>query len=170
MMKLKINSLSFFCFAALLCVSTLVGCKEGGSLAPVSGVVTLDGKPLPGIRVTFYPEPAEGNSSPGPYSTAVTDGEGNFSLVDRYGNAGAMVWRHKVEFEWDEMDEAALSDAMEGADGGGEADRAAVAAAKAQMKKFTKIPKKYEGGGASQFVVDVPSGGLKAYAIEMTSK
>ena len=81
-----------------------------------------------------------------------------------------MVWRHKVEFEWDDMDEAALSDAMEGADGGGDADRAAVAAAKAQMKKFTKIPKKYEGNGSAQFVVDVPSGGLEAYAIEMTSK
>ena len=170
MMKLQIKPLSFLCLTALFCFSALVGCSDGGgSIAPVSGTVTLDGKPLAGIRVTFYPEPAEGNSNPGPYSTAVTDGEGNFSLVDRYGNEGAMVWRHKVEFEWDEVDEQALSDAMEG-DGDGKASGKDVAAAKAQMRKFAKIPKKYEGGNSGQFVVDVPSGGLESFALEMTSK
>jgi hypothetical protein len=81
-----------------------------------------------------------------------------------------MVWKHKVEFEWDEVDEAAISDAMEGADGAGSADRTAVNAAKAQQKKFPKIPKNYENGGARQFVVDVPAGGLESYSLEMMSK
>ena len=145
MMKLKINRLSILCLAALFCFSTLVGCKEGGSLAPVSGVVTLDGKPLPGIRVTFYPEPAEGNDAPGPYSTAVTDGEGNFSLVDRYGNAGAMVWRHKIEFEWDDMDEAALSDAMEGADGGGDSRPCGRCCSQGPNEKIHQNPEEVRG-------------------------
>jgi hypothetical protein len=170
MMKHQINSLSLLCLSALFCFSTLVGCSGGdASLAPVSGIVTLNGKALPGLRVTFYPEPAEGNANPGPFSTAVTDAEGKFSLVDRYGNPGAMVWRHKIEFEWDEMDEQGLSDAMEG-DGDGKANKAEVAKAQAEMKKFTKIPKQYEGGGSAQFTVDVPSGGLESYALEMTSK
>ena len=139
-MKIQISSLSILFLAGLFSISTLVGCGGSGSNAPVSGVVTLDGNPLSGIRVTFYPEPATGNAAPGPYSTAVTDSEGKFSLVDRYEIPGAMVWKHKVEFEWDEVDEAAISDAMEGADGAGSADRTAVNAANAQQKKFPKIP------------------------------
>jgi hypothetical protein len=170
MMKIQISSLSILFLAGLFSISTLVGCGGSGSNAPVSGVVTLDGNPLSGIRVTFYPEPATGNSAPGPYSTAVTDSEGKFSLVDRYDSPGAMVWKHKVEFEWDEVDEAAISDAMEGADGDGSADRTAVNAANAQQKKFPKIPKNYENGGARQFVVDVPAGGLESYSLEMMSK
>ena len=169
-MKKQISSFSILFLAGLFSISTLVGCGDSGSNAPVSGVVTLDGNPLSGIRVTFYPEPATGNSAPGPYSTAVTDSEGKFSLVDRYDSPGAMVWKHKVEFEWDEVDEAAISDAMEGADGDGSADRTAVNAANAQQKKFPKIPKNYENGGARQFVVDVPAGGLESYSLEMMSK
>ncbi len=168
MMKLQIKRLSFLGLAALLCISTLAGCKGGGGNAPVSGTVTLDGEPLAGIRVTFFPEPATGNSSPGPYSTAVTDSEGNFSLVDRYGEEGAMVWRHSVEFEWDQLDEAELSDAMEG-DGDGKSDSKAVAAAKSKLKKFAKIPDKYQSGNSGQLYVDVPSGGLTGYKLEMTS-
>jgi hypothetical protein len=113
--------------------------REQGAMAPVSGIVTLDGKPLSGIRVTFW------TNSPifSAYSTAVTDSKGNFSLVDRYFREGAEVGRHKIEFEWDELDESAPP---------------------------FKIPKKYEKGGAGQFVVDVPSGGLESFALEMTSK
>ena len=169
-MKIQISSLAILFLAGLFSISTLVGCGGSSSNAPVSGVVTLDGDPLSGIRVTFYPEPATGNSAPGPYSTAVTDSEGKFSLVDRYDNPGAMVWLHRVEFEWDEMDEQALSDAMEGADGDGSADRTAVNAAKAQQKKFRKIPRNYGEGGAQQFVIEVPAGGLESYSLEMTSK
>lgn len=169
-MKIQISSLAILFLAGLFSISTLVGCGGSSSNAPVSGVVTLDGDPLSGIRVTFYPEPATGNSAPGPYSTAVTDSEGKFSLVDRYENPGAMVWLHRVEFEWDEMDEQALSDAMEGADGDGSADRTAVNAAKAQQKKFRKIPRNYGEGGAQQFVIEVPAGGLESYSLEMTSK
>ena len=169
-MKIQISSLAILFLAGLFSISTLVGCGGSSSNAPVSGVVTLDGDPLSGIRVTFYPEPATGNSAPGPYSTAVTDSEGKFSLVDRYDNPGAMVWLHRVEFEWDEVDEAAISDAMEGADGDGSADRTAVNAAKAQQKKFRKIPRNYGEGGAQQFVIEVPAGGLESYSLEMTSK
>lgn len=169
-MKIQISSLSILFLAGLFSISTLVGCGDSGSNAPVSGVVTLDGNPLSGIRVTFFPEAATGNAAPGPYSTAVTDSEGKFSLVDRYDNPGAMVWKHKVEFEWDEMDEAAVSDAMEGADGDGSRDLAAVKAAKTQQNKFRKIPENYEHGGARQFVVDVPAGGLESYSLEMKSK
>ena len=80
-----------------------------------------------------------------------------------------MGWKHKDEFAWDELDEAARSDAMEG-DGDGKSDSKAVAAAKAQMKKFPKIPRKYQPGNSGQFTVDVPSAGLNGYTLEMTSK
>jgi hypothetical protein len=48
--------------AALL---ALAGCSTGGGdrLIPVEGSVTVDGKPLTGGAVIFYPDPAKGNTS-----------------------------------------------------------------------------------------------------------
>ncbi len=78
--------------AALVAAVLVAGC--GGSsdqpeLGAVSGVVTLDGKPLPGATVTFIPE--TGRSSFG-----VTEETGRYE--PRYTNdaMGAKVGSHKV--------------------------------------------------------------------------
>jgi hypothetical protein len=71
----------------------LAGC--GGSSAPVSGRVTLNGKPLANARVTFQPQ--SGSDQGGLGSTAITDQNGNFSLkfVGK-DTEGAMVGKHRV--------------------------------------------------------------------------
>jgi hypothetical protein len=75
----------------------LFGCEESASVkvAPVSGVVTLDGKPVPGATVTFQPR-ATSNDVAGPGSTAQCDTDGSFQLRTIRGDAGAVVGLHKV--------------------------------------------------------------------------
>ena len=54
------------------------GCSDDGPpLAPVSGRVTLDGKPLAGKTVKFIPDPG----TPGQGAGATTDAEGNYALL-----------------------------------------------------------------------------------------
>jgi len=70
------------------------GCGGGPRLAPVSGQVKLDGKPLPDAQVTFRPDSKEVH--PGPPSSGMTDAEGRFTLRTADGHDGAVVGPHKV--------------------------------------------------------------------------
>jgi hypothetical protein len=79
---------------------TLVGCSDGNAIAPVSGVVTLDGKPLPDARISFQPAPtgeAAGKTELGMGSYATTDAEGRYTLHTADTDAaGAVVGTHRV--------------------------------------------------------------------------
>lgn len=86
---------------ALVICSTFSGCggDDGPPVAPVSGNVTLDGKPLANVRVIFNPtdfRPSEGK----------TDSDGNYELTYTREKKGAVVGSHKViitsKFGYDE--------------------------------------------------------------------
>jgi len=82
-------------FACMLLV--FVGC--GGPLfpmAPVSGRVTLDGKPLAGAHVGFEPKRSGERLDAGPGSYGKTDAEGRFRLVSLEGDNGAVIGTHRV--------------------------------------------------------------------------
>jgi hypothetical protein len=67
-------------------------------LAPVSGTITLDGKPLPNAAVNFQPKASGGNLNPGPGSVAMTDANGHYQLtVVGTNQKGAVVGKHRVE-------------------------------------------------------------------------
>jgi hypothetical protein len=72
----------------------VAGCGGGGlSLAPVSGKVTFDGKPLANATVGFYPE----GPNSGVNSSGKTNENGEYTLmtvVDR--KTGAVVGKHRV--------------------------------------------------------------------------
>lgn len=75
-------------------VALAAGCG-GGGVAPVSGTVTLDGKPLAHATVTF--EPAGGGKEPGPGSAGTTDAAGRYVLaLNTTGGPGAVVGPHRV--------------------------------------------------------------------------
>lgn len=81
-------------FAPLL----LVGCGgESYKIAPVSGRITINGKPLAKASVTFSPVAVGGNLEPGPSSSGKTDADGRYTLtlIGKDG-AGAVVGKHKV--------------------------------------------------------------------------
>lgn len=65
------------------------GCSRGAGMGSVSGLVTMDGKPLPNVVVTFVP--VEGGRA----ATGKTDASGKYELVymDR---KGAPIGKHKV--------------------------------------------------------------------------
>src|SRR5262245_2487482 len=79
-------------------VLTLGGCGGGGGgLAPVSGVVTLNGKPTAEIAVTFQPVAESSTKNPPPSSFGVTDKDGRYSLMVLDGNQkGASVGKNQV--------------------------------------------------------------------------
>lgn len=73
------------------------GCSgDSTPTAPVSGKVTLDGKPLANISVLF--QPAGGaNRDPGAGSVGITDAQGMFTLkISGSGKLGAVVGLHAV--------------------------------------------------------------------------
>lgn len=84
-------------FAALLYCSScvllgLLGCSGTRSdLAPVTGIVTLDGEPLAQATLVFQPEAA------GPASFGLTDESGRYTMMYDEGVKGAVVGRHAVK-------------------------------------------------------------------------
>lgn len=89
----------------VLCVAFLTsgllllaaGCGGGGlgdlpELVPVSGTVTLDGKPLGGVTVTFTPV----GSTRGDFCSGVTDASGRYELQTQGKHKGAAVGEFKV--------------------------------------------------------------------------
>jgi hypothetical protein len=77
-------------------LGTVSACKNKGpvvpeDLTPVRGVVTLDGKPLGGVVVTFSPENETGTAAAG-----TTDQEGRFQLTSFPTGNGARPGNYKV--------------------------------------------------------------------------
>ena len=82
-----------FCTLAAFLLSAL-GCS-GGSYVPVSGVVTLNGKPYDKAVVTFQPVGSKETPNPGRGSSAYTDASGRFVLISD-DNKGAVVGKHLI--------------------------------------------------------------------------
>jgi hypothetical protein len=79
--------------------SVTIGCGESApyQLAPVKGIVTLDGQPVPHTQVVFMPKGTPENPTPGPGSTAMCDGAGVYELKTVRGEPGAVVGAHSVQ-------------------------------------------------------------------------
>jgi hypothetical protein len=73
----------------------VLGCEGSAKVAAVSGIVTLNGKPLPNAAVSF--QPIGETLNPGPGSTGLTNDRGEYTLQVTGGGKGAMVGRHRVE-------------------------------------------------------------------------
>lgn len=82
----------------LVCLSLCVGCSSRGfEVSPVSGAVTLDGKPLANASVAFQPRGGGELAEVGPTSAGTTDIEGRFSLKTISDDqVGAVVGEHIV--------------------------------------------------------------------------
>ena len=78
---------------ALVAAALVSGC--GGGPAAVSGVVSLDGKPVEGATVNFTPAAGDGGGLGGSYGK--TDAQGRYTLQTVAGDKrGAAVGKHKV--------------------------------------------------------------------------
>ena len=84
-----------FSLALLVAVVLLVssGCGGKEKVVSVSGKVTHNGEPVPGLVVSFVPETATETG----VSTGKTDDNGMYKLtVVKTGSSGAVVGTHKV--------------------------------------------------------------------------
>lgn len=81
------------------CALTLLlpaSCGKKQQFIDVTGVIKMDGKPLPNVLVQFHPEPIEGLEF-APSSEAVTDSEGKFRLTcPQQGRDGAIIAAHRI--------------------------------------------------------------------------
>jgi hypothetical protein len=82
-----------------LLLAALLGCGGDGNVAPVSGTVKLNGKPVAGVEVMFQPVASEGVNVPGAAAVGVTDTEGRFTakLIGEQ-KPGATVGKNQVMF------------------------------------------------------------------------
>jgi hypothetical protein len=89
------RSHAFVLSMSLVLVAFVGGCNRGPAspkLLPVHGTVTLDGKPLSGVVVTFTPI----GSTQGGGASCFTDSSGQYELLDRSGKTGAPVGAYRV--------------------------------------------------------------------------
>lgn len=79
---------SFFTCAVGLAVLSLVGCPSGSGpkTVPVSGMVSLDDKPLEGVEINFYYQPEDF------LATGVTDADGRYDLYTGAVAGENTVW------------------------------------------------------------------------------
>lgn len=146
-----------YVFVAILALApSAAGCgggEESVPTVPVSGVVTLDDKPLAGALVRF--EPAGNQAKEGwTDSSGVTDAEGRYTLDASKGGRGAVVGPHRVTIDL-APDPEAVDASTEGAP-----------APKARPKKL--IPAKYNSQSTLTF--EVPAGGTDAANFDLKSR
>ena len=95
--------------AGAVCAGVALGCvllggcgKSAYQSAPVYGKVTLDGKGVPNLVVSFSPARTDQTTTPGPGSSATTNDDGQYelTLVDLSSTGqkkkGAVVGKHTV--------------------------------------------------------------------------
>jgi hypothetical protein len=88
--------------SALLCalgLAVVSGCDGGPKRVPVKGTVTLDGQPLTGGVLHFYPDPDKGNMHRVDCLSPVRDGKFNLlttAVKDSESGDGAPVGWYKV--------------------------------------------------------------------------
>lgn len=94
MTRLNIFVLTRFCMLTLLISGCGGATVEVPELSPVSGIVTLDEKPIEGVLIIYVPE----NGIPGDGSVALTDAEGKYTLKHRSGQPGIQAGQYAVTF------------------------------------------------------------------------
>ncbi len=90
-MNINMNKFGFVkIVTAFAIVACIVGCDAGSGLSPVTGMVTLDGKPYPNAQVRFVPET-------GRPSIGITDDSGVYTLTFIRDEKGAAPGSYKVD-------------------------------------------------------------------------
>lgn len=102
----------FLPFVVLL----VAGCGDGLSVAPVSGTIKFEGRPLAGASITTQPI-GNNTQNPGPGSFGTTDDQGHYELeLVKPARKGAIVGEHRVMIS-KAPDAGATSQPQQSADG-----------------------------------------------------
>jgi len=121
----------------------LGGCSSD-KLAPVSGTVTMDGKPLANANVNFQPIGSDKEVGPGSYGKTDANGHYSLRLIATKERTGAVVGKHKVSITLELKDQSDVS------------------------REKQPIPARYNA--KSTLEIDVPSGGKDDANFSLDSK
>lgn len=79
--------------AGLVVTASLAGCGDGLSRVPITGVVTMQGNPLGGASVQFFPQ----GGTPGEGAIGTADKDGKFTVISsRNQDSGVPAGKYKV--------------------------------------------------------------------------
>jgi hypothetical protein len=132
--------------AVAVAAAALFGCDSGPKLVPVTGTVTLDGKPLEGANIAFVPE--QGNSAV-TQGTDLTGASGNYKIM--YNNrSGLAPGKYKVAISKLEVKPGVVLPE--------EFKRDPVMAKMAGLTKES-MPDSVSGVGETRFECEVPAAG-----------
>lgn len=142
--------------ASLACIGLLLATGCGSGVSPVTGTITLDGKPAADLIVAFTPE---GGGTSG---AATTDASGNYSISSPLGG-GLPVGKYKVKI----TSQPPIDESMSGSDDysdeeydGGSMNEGYDKLAEGTQDKYEtfkeKIPAKYNT--ASELMEEVVAG------------
>ena len=82
----------FLCLSFCLCL--LIGCGDGVKYCTVTGTITKDGNPVPGLEISFVPiNPPKGHGVPG---IGVTDEQGAYKMFYPAGRPKIPSGEYKV--------------------------------------------------------------------------
>jgi hypothetical protein len=140
----------------------LAGCGGGPKLAPVSGIVTFDGKPYPNAVVMFQPVASKGTDSPGRGSSGITDKDGRFVLKYDGQENGAVVGKCSVRIVTNGV--FGTGDSDKSNEGTGSDDYTAPKSVKADP-----IPSEWFDGTNPKYF-EVPAGGTDKANFDIVSK
>ncbi len=84
----------------------LAGCGSSVTVAPVSGKVLCQGKPIKDASIVFSPIGKEGEKEPGKAAGGSVDGNGDFFLGTYTANDGAILGMHRVVISYNNPYEA----------------------------------------------------------------
>jgi hypothetical protein len=93
--KLHVRAISVGVLASILLAATGCGVQQKDR-ADVSGVVTLDGRPLAGGTIRFQPIAPAGSTIAGKGSYATLDSAGKYQLQTIDQKPGAVIGNHRV--------------------------------------------------------------------------
>jgi len=133
-----------------------LGCGGSKKAVPVSGTVTLDGKPLANATVSFQPWAPKGKMDAGGVgSTGKTNEKGEFTLTLVNGGTGAVTGKHRV----------VILSHTQAADDDGDARPK-----RGGPEITNRVPERYGPGGKDELSFDVPSGGTNKADFPLTSQ
>jgi hypothetical protein len=140
-------------FAVCVVALGLVGCsRDTFPLVPVQGIVTLDGQPVEGARVSFIPERAI-------TAGGITDTSGRFTLMCR-GRRGCPPGRSQVLIS---------KQVLSLPDGIAADDRVAIEALPEGPQYIAVVPSQYGDPKRAEIIVDVHRGMPLPVAVELSS-
>ena len=153
----RVTTVARFAGVALFGI-VIAGCggEAGPDTASVSGLLSIDGKPIPGVEVHFL-----NLEHPNHNALGVTNEEGKFRIVQ-----GAVVGKNTVYFSKVEGG-SVMTDAEGGMDAGQfEAMAAAAGTAAKDLGPKQIVPKEY-ATPESKLTFDVPAGGTSSANFEL---